>query len=224
MATGGNATGGKATGGNATGGFATGGAPSGGKATGGNASGGKATGGSGTGACSAGSPPSSYQQTIDLTWKEMTGGFEGETGARPVSASIATFKNTIIDMLMATNGALRYCVRWDSTGTLSAAQRDQIGPALERWINNWFQYLVGYDCWPYGHIPVTVTGYATRDRNLLGWTDTSFPDYYNWSVWAPGVAAPNTIMNAGASSVVTDWDSWMLRWEWSHIKGPHFGL
>jgi hypothetical protein len=45
-----------------------------------------------------------------------------------------------------------------------------------------------------------------------------FPDYYNWDVWSPTVAAPACVMNAGAAAQVTPWDSWMLRRTWSEIK------
>jgi hypothetical protein len=45
-----------------------------------------------------------------------------------------------------------------------------------------------------------------------------FPDYYNWDVWAPGVAAPVCIMNAGASWNVNDWDAAMLKYAWDHLK------
>jgi hypothetical protein len=44
-----------------------------------------------------------------------------------------------------------------------------------------------------------------------------FPDYYDWSTWAPGVAAPRCVMNAGAAAMVTDWDKWMLKRTWSEL-------
>ena len=203
---------------------------------------------------------------------------------------------------------LRFCVRWDSSRSVDASTRDQIGPALQRNINEWFTELIGYDCWPYtGEIPVVVTGWAVRDSSLLQWSDDSvpiyvndiredapqcaeacgrffhqesgytypdcsggfanhydmsiwltdgfgggvggdwgqrvspntflgsitgtnmivihemghgfgFPDYYNWDVWAPGVAAPNSVMVAGAAQTVTDWDRWMIRHLWSELK------
>jgi hypothetical protein len=238
----------------------------------------------------------------------MTGGFEGRTGARPRSASILNFTNTILDQLFATDGIIRYCVRWDSSGTVSTTVRDQVGPALQRNLNLWFSKLIGYDCWPHNQpIPVVITGWAVRDRNQLQWQDGSvpiyvndirenapqcaetcgrffnrqsgydypncpggfanhydmsiwltdgfsggvggdwgqrmaptsfinsingtniilghemghgfgFPDYYNWSVWAPGVPSPNSIMVAGRASTPTDWDGWMMRHLWSEIS------
>jgi len=44
-----------------------------------------------------------------------------------------------------------------------------------------------------------------------------FPDYYDWSTWAPGVAAPRCVMNAGAAAMVTDWDRWMFKRTWSEL-------
>jgi len=103
----------------------------------------------------------------------MTGGFDGRTGARPPNASVENFRNAILDQLFAAEGTLRFCVRWESTGTVSGALRDQIASALERGVNEWFQKLEGYDCFPFGHIPVLVTGWATADRDLLEWNDDS---------------------------------------------------
>jgi hypothetical protein len=280
-----------------------------GSAGSGGAAGAAGAGGSaGSGQCQKPSAPGEMRETIDLTWTEMTGGFQGQTGARPTSASVMNFRNSILDQIMETGGTLNYCVRWESNATVSATMRDQIAAALTRGVNEWFSKLIGYDCWPYTQIPVKVVGWATRDRSLLDWTDTSipiyvndirenapqcaeacgrffhqqagytypqcqggaanhydmslwltagmnggaggdwgqrvgseyftgsvnnehqhiwlhefghglgFPDYYNWSVWAPGVDVPNSVMVAGLASLVTEWDQWMLRHTYSNVK------
>jgi hypothetical protein len=286
-----------------------GGAGSGGKGGTGGSGGSAGKGGSGGGgACQVPTAPASYQQTIDLTWQEMTGGFAGRTGARPASGSVLNFRNTILDQIDAAGGSLNFCVRWESTATVSAAMRDSIAQALTRGVNEWFGKLVGHNCWPYGQIPVRVVGWATRDRNLLQWSDATpivyvndirenapqcaeacgrffhqqagytypqcsggvanhydmslwltagmsggaggdwgqrvgseyftnnvnaehlhiwlhefghgfgFPDYYNWDAWAPGVASPNSVMVAGRATLVTDWDTWMLRHTYNQLK------
>src|SRR5690606_37944438 len=190
----------------------------------------------------------------------------------------------------------------------SATLRDQIEVALQRGVDEWFDKLRGYDCFPYDEIPVKVVGWAVMNRNTLAWEDDSvpiyvgdvrenapqcpevcgrffnrqlghtypdcpggydnhydlslwltegmtggaggdwgqrvgrayfqdtvnnqhqhiwlhefghgigFPDYYNWNVWAPGVPSPNSVMVAGRASLVTDWDTWMLRRNWSELK------
>ena len=280
---------------------------SGGSAGKGGSGGSAGKGGSG-GACQVPTAPSNFQQTIDLTWQEMTGGFAGRTGARPASGSVLNFRNTILDQISVAGGSLNFCVRWESTATVSASMRDSIATALSRGVNEWFSKLVGHNCWPHNQIPVRVVGWATRDRNLLQWSETTptvyvndirenapqcaeacgrffhqqagytypqcsggvanhydmslwltdgfsggaggdwgqrvatdyftqnvnaehlhiwlhefghgfgFPDYYNWDVWAPGVASPNSVMVAGRASLVTDWDTWMLRHTYNQLK------
>ncbi|HSC88437.1 MAG TPA: hypothetical protein VLC09_14240, partial [Polyangiaceae bacterium] len=104
--TGGGASGGAGTGGEGAG---TGGASVGG--SGGSATGGGGTGGAGTGgaaACTTASPPSQFATTLDATWDEMTGGFQGKTGARPASASVLQFENTLLDQIFENDGSLNY--------------------------------------------------------------------------------------------------------------------
>lgn len=109
----------------------------------------------------------------------MTGGFAGKAGARPVSASVTNFRNTILDQIMETGGTINYCVRYESNVSVSVAQRDKVEPAISRAINEWFSKLEGYDCWPHRQIPVKVVGWAVRDRSTLAWSDNSVPVYVN---------------------------------------------
>jgi hypothetical protein len=45
----------------------------------------------------------------------------------------------------------------------------------------------------------------------------SLPDFYDADQFPPG-GLPKAIMQAGASSVITDWDGWMLRRVWTEMK------
>jgi hypothetical protein len=122
------------------------------------------------------------RETIELTWKEMTGGFDGMTGARPVGASVMNFTNLIWDQVMATEGTLQYCIRWESADTLTLDDLEEIEDALERWANTWFSELEGYNCWPYDHVPVKIVGVAVSDGDLADWDSAEMPvyvgDYY----------------------------------------------
>lgn len=122
-------------------------------------------------------PPEQYAEDIELTWKEMTGGFEGGAGARPVSASVLNFKNLIWDQVMATGGTLNYCIRWESSGTLSMDDVVEIEDALNHWADDWFSPLQGYNCWPYGSIDITVVGVAVSERSKATWDDDELPVY-----------------------------------------------
>lgn len=321
---------GSSQGGSATAGASAGaGAPNGGASTAGTASGGSSSGGSagaanggsagtanggGAGTASGGAPvctdatppapPADMKQTIDLTWKEMSGGFQGVTGARDAGGSIKGYPNWTIDQVMRGKGTLNFCVRWDSDSPVSSTLRDQITATLQRGVDAWFSALVGYDCFPYAKIPVKVSAWMTRNRATMQWdndpavivksdiacpeacsryahnagnytfpnctggfdnrydqevwleesygapngwawgqhvdragfTDKAisgglyhiwlhefghgigFPDYYDWDVWAPGVAAPKCVMNAGAAITVTDWDKWMFKRTWTEMR------
>lgn len=165
----------------ASGGFGGGGDfGTGGTAAGGQGTGGQGTGGQGTGGeqqqCVINSPPSNFVETIEATWDEMTGELADQgAGARPVNASVLNFENTILDQIMETDGTLNYCVRYESTVTLSATNRDKLVAALERNVNEWFDKLEGQDCFPYSHIPVKVVGWAAMSRDTFAWEDGDHP-------------------------------------------------
>ena len=125
-------------------------------------------------------PPADMKQTIDITWTEMTGGFTGMTGARGNSRRIQTYKSWALDHVMWSQGNLNFCVRWDSTVTVTATMRDQVQATLQRGVDAWFSALNGYDCFPYSKVNVKVTGWAVSNRATLDWTDdTIVPIYVN---------------------------------------------
>jgi hypothetical protein len=87
------------------------------------------------------------------------------------------FKNYGFDQVMAGRGKINYCVRWDSSKKVTAAQRKQIAAAVSRSYNKWIAGLAGFDGFPYKTVDVKVVGYAVRDRSLLE-GDTSGLDIY----------------------------------------------
>ena len=86
-------------------------------------------------------PPADMKQTIDITWTEMTGGFMGMQGARGNSRRIQTYKSWALDHVMWSQGNLNFCVRWDSTVTVTATMRDQVQTTLQRGVDAWFSAL-----------------------------------------------------------------------------------
>jgi hypothetical protein len=118
------------------------------------------------------------QETIDITWQEMTGELEGTTGARDSGGAIQNYDNWALDHVMGGKGTLNFCVRWDSDEPVSATLRDQVEDALERGVNAWFSALNGYDCFPYQNIDVKVSGWATFDRSTFEWEDDNVVPLY----------------------------------------------
>ena len=52
------------------------------------------------------------------------------------------FRNYGWDQLVAGGGAINYCVRWDSTAHVTAAQRDAVAAALQRQYQKWMDQML----------------------------------------------------------------------------------
>jgi hypothetical protein len=115
------------------------------------------------------SPPSNLAGPLDEVWRHQESTYSNLYG----------FRNYGWDQVFANRGSLNYCVRWDSAATVTAAQRDAIHTALKRSVKKWMDVMVGHNGWPYAEVPVTVVGWAVRDRAQLLWTDTSVDIYVN---------------------------------------------
>jgi cellulose binding protein with CBM2 domain len=118
-------------------------------------------------------PPSSLVQPLAAVWSHEESTYSNLYG----------FKNYGWDQLFAGGGAINYCVRWDSTAHVTAAQRDAVAAALQRQYQKWMDQMLdngsGWNNWPYRQVPVKVVGWAVRDRAQLEWTDTSVDIYVN---------------------------------------------
>lgn len=87
------------------------------------------------------------------------------------------FKNYGYDQVIDGAGKINYCVRWDSSSSVSADQRTTIETAIRRSFNKWIAALAGFDGFPYDSVDVNVVGWAVRDTSLLQ-GDTSGVDVY----------------------------------------------
>ncbi|MGC4087493.1 MAG: hypothetical protein QM756_06305 [Polyangiaceae bacterium] len=57
--------------------------------------------------------------------------------------------------------------------------RAQYQVLLETWINNWVEkWMKGWGCWPYGHIPVNIVGWAVKNASTLSGTIPSTQKVY----------------------------------------------
>ncbi|MEH1014457.1 cellulose binding domain-containing protein [Micromonospora sp. CPCC 206060] len=114
-------------------------------------------------------PPANLVTPLNEVW----------THQEQTYSNLYGFRNYGWDQVFANRGYLNFCVRWDSTATVTAAQRDQIHAALARQYAKWMNVMAGHNVWPYTTVPIKVVGWAVRDRNQLQWSDTSVDIYVN---------------------------------------------
>jgi hypothetical protein len=72
------------------------------------------------------------------------------------------FANFGFNQVLATKGKLNFCVRFDSSKTVDAAQRKRIDAALKSQTKKWIDVLAGFDGWPYANVQVKIVGWASR--------------------------------------------------------------
>ncbi|KAL9622050.1 MAG: hypothetical protein Q9160_003549 [Pyrenula sp. 1 TL-2023] len=78
-----------------------------------------------------------------------------------------TWKNWGYDQIMANQGKVNYCVRWDSSAPVTEDQRSQIARDLQTQHDKWMNWLYGFEGFPYTSVPINVVGWAVRDPALL---------------------------------------------------------
>jgi hypothetical protein len=67
---------------------------------------------------------------------------------------------------------INYCVRWESNTAVTEARRSQIATVLSEQYQKWFEWLYGFDNFPFNNVKVNVVGWAAKDTSLLqGSTD-----------------------------------------------------
>ena len=118
-------------------------------------------------------PPAKYVGPLAANWQHQEDTYSDLYG----------FRNYLFDQVMAGNGSINYCVRWESTATVSTTLRDQVQATVARQFQKWVDALnengQGWNLWPYKQVPVKVVGWAVRDRNQLQWSDSSVDIYVN---------------------------------------------
>lgn len=118
-------------------------------------------------------PPAELSPALDEVWNHMESTYPDLYG----------FKNFIWDQIIAGQGNINYCVRWDSSASVTAAQRDEVEVALQRQFQKWIDAMTengaGWNDFPYTKVNVKVVGWAVRDRAQLQWSDDTVDVYVN---------------------------------------------
>ena len=67
---------------------------------------------------------------------------------------------------------LNFCVRWDSSASVTAEQRAAIEKSLQANVPKWTDHLTGFEGWPFQNVSAQVVGWAASDASKLqGSTD-----------------------------------------------------
>jgi hypothetical protein len=130
---------------------------------------------SASGKCVVGDP-NEYVTRKDIDW----------VWENTMKKYIPTFTNLIFDQLVTNNGSLSYCVRWENDKKLTKTVASKLQAMLEKQINLWNNWLVGYNCWPFDKIDITVVGFAVRDKSIMDWSDDSLGTIYEGILDAEG--------------------------------------
>ncbi|KAI3537875.1 cellulose-binding family II protein [Colletotrichum filicis] len=115
------------------------------------------------------SPPSNIVTPLKEVWDHCKSTYSNFFG----------FKNYGWDQVIATKGTINVCVRWESSASVTEAQRTQVAKALNTAHQGWYKWLYGYDNFPYTDIKVNVVGWAVRDKSLLQGSTSSIQVYTN---------------------------------------------
>ncbi|KAI9150660.1 Xyloglucanase [Paramyrothecium foliicola] len=117
------------------------------------------------------SPPSNLATPLREVWDHCKQTYN--------NGNIFGFKNYGWDQLMATQGTINMCVRWESNTPVTEAQRAQIATAANAQYQKWFKWLYGYDNFPFTSVKVNVVGWAVRDKSLLQGSTSGIDVYTN---------------------------------------------
>ncbi|KFY74732.1 hypothetical protein V499_05256 [Pseudogymnoascus sp. VKM F-103] len=104
-------------------------------------------------------PPSNLVKPLQEVWDHESSTYN--------NGDLLGFKNYGYDIIKASGGKLNFCVRWDSSATVTEAQRTAIASSLQKNVKKWTDNLTGFMGWPYDNIPVNVVGWAAKNTNLL---------------------------------------------------------
>jgi hypothetical protein len=104
-------------------------------------------------------PPASLVKGLDEVWAHQMSTYN--------NGNALGFKNYGYDIINAAKGELKFCVRWDTGATVTAAQRAAIEASLQKNVRKWTDKLTGFNGWPFDTVTSKVVGWAARDKALL---------------------------------------------------------
>lgn len=104
------------------------------------------------------SPPSDLATPLEEVWDHYVSTYDG---------GVAGNVNWGWQQVMANEGKLNICVRWDSNKSVTAAERTKVAAAYNTQYQKWFKWVYGYNGFPYTKVDINIVGWAVTDASLL---------------------------------------------------------
>lgn len=108
--------------------------------------------------------PANLRESIEWVWNNR---IVPRSTAAPIGEGSTVRQNLLFDQIYDANGTHHWVIRWQSSKPLTLAQRKGLEAMAKRHVNNWTQYLVGFEGWPYKEIDVKVVGVAVDNASLV---------------------------------------------------------
>ncbi|KAM0231459.1 hypothetical protein ACHAPO_008569 [Fusarium lateritium] len=112
-------------------------------------------------------PPADLKAPLQEVWEHYEKTYE----------DFGKNENTGFHQIMANKGFLNICVRWDSSATLTEAQRTKIASTYNAQYQKWFKWLYGYNGFPYDNVKVNIVAYAVKDKKQLQGSTAGYEVY-----------------------------------------------
>ncbi|MET9965273.1 hypothetical protein ABZZ80_04940 [Streptomyces sp. NPDC006356] len=142
-------------------------------------------------------PPADLVQPLGEVWNHVESTYPDLYG----------FRNYGWDQVMANRGSVNYCVRWESDAPVSVALRE--GGAGGDWGQR-----VGQEYFTSALGQENIHIYLHEVGHTFG-----LDDFYDWSPTGQCCF----LMKAGSAAQITEFDKWMFRDFWRHLKS-RYGL
>ncbi|KAG7427729.1 Exoglucanase 3 [Fusarium oxysporum f. sp. raphani] len=113
-------------------------------------------------------PPADLKAPLQEVWEHYEKTYDGGLDANV---------NTGFHQIMANKGYLNICVRWDSSATITEAQRTKIASVYNAQYQKWFKWLYGYNGFPYDEVKVNIVAYAVKDKSQLQGSTAGYEVY-----------------------------------------------
>ncbi|KAH8688482.1 hypothetical protein BGZ61DRAFT_589040 [Ilyonectria robusta] len=114
------------------------------------------------------SPPSDLATPLTEVWDHVVSTYDGGADGNV---------NWGWHQVMANEGKLNICVRWDSNQTVTEAERAKIATVYNTQYQKWFKWVYGYNGFLYSKVDVNIVGWAVSDKSLLEGSTTGYDVY-----------------------------------------------